>query len=103
MTMTQDDLTIADPKMKAEGVDVFYGDKQAIQDVSIDVGTDLVTAFIGTSGCGKSTSLRSLNRTHDTVASVRVTGRLTQVGADSMYPSLEDRTHVGKGKGGSVR
>ena len=63
--MTNDDLIIADPKMRAEGVNVFYGDKQAIKDVSIDVGTDLVTAFIGPSGCGKSTFLRSLNRMND--------------------------------------
>src|SRR3546814_21000711 len=89
MTMTQDDLTIADPKMKAEGVDVFYGDKQAIKDVSIDVGTDLVTAFIGPSGCGKSTFLRSLNRLNDTVASARVTGRITLDGEDLYAPSMD--------------
>src|SRR3546814_4800266 len=89
MTMTQDDLTIADPKMKAEGVDVFYGDKQAIKDVSIDVGTDLVTAFIGPSGCGKSTFLRSLNRMNDTVASARVTGRITLDGEDIYAPSMD--------------
>ena len=70
MNMTQEDLTITDPKMKAHGVNVFYGEKQAINDVSIDVGTDLVTAFIGPSGCGKSTFLRSLNRMNDTVARI---------------------------------
>src|SRR3546814_6675628 len=89
MTMTQDDLTIADPKMKAEGVDVFYGDKQAIKDVSIDVGTDLVTAFIGPSGCGKSTFLRSLNRMNDTVASARVTGQIELDGEDIYAPSMD--------------
>ena len=68
--MTQEDLTITDPKMKAHGVNVFYGEKQAINDVSIDVGTDLVTAFIGPSGCGKSTFLRSLNRMNDTGARI---------------------------------
>src|SRR3546814_3536923 len=98
MTMTQDDLTIADPKMKAEGVDVFYGDKQAIKDVSIDVGTDLVTAFIGPSGCGKSTFLRSLNRMNDTVASARVTGRITLDGEGIYAPSMAGvqlRAHFG--------
>ena len=89
MTMTQDDLTIADPKMKAEGVNVFYGEKQAINDVSIDVGTDLVTAFIGPSGCGKSTFLRSLNRMNDTVASARVTGSILLDGEDIYAPSMD--------------
>ena len=85
--MTQDDLTIADPKMKAHGVNVFYGEKQAINDVSIDVGTDLVTAFIGPSGCGKSTFLRSLNRMNDTVASAKVTGHIELDGEDIYAPS----------------
>ena len=87
--MTQDDLTIADPKMKATGVNVFYGEKQAINEVSIDVGTDLVTAFIGPSGCGKSTFLRSLNRMNDTVASARVTGTILLDGEDIYAPSMD--------------
>ena len=87
--MTNDDLIIADPKMRAEGVNVFYGDKQAIKDVSIAVGTDLVTAFIGPSGCGKSTFLRSLNRMNDTVASARVTGRIELDGEDIYAPSMD--------------
>jgi phosphate transport system ATP-binding protein len=89
MIMTQDDLTIADPKMRAQGVNVFYGEKQAINDVSIDVGTDLVTAFIGPSGCGKSTFLRSLNRMNDTVASAKVTGRIELDGEDIYAPSMD--------------
>ena len=89
MIMTQDDLTITDPKMKAHGVNVFYGEKQAINDVSIDVGTDLVTAFIGPSGCGKSTFLRSLNRMNDTVASAKVTGRIELDGEDIYAPSMD--------------
>ena len=62
------------PKMTAEHVDVFYGDHQAIRDVSIHIPQEEVTAFIGPSGCGKSTFLRTLNRMNDTVASARVTG-----------------------------
>ena len=89
MNMTQDDLTISDPKMKAHGVNVFYGEKQAINDVSIDVGTDLVTAFIGPSGCGKSTFLRSLNRMNDTVASAKVTGQIELDGEDIYAPSMD--------------
>ena len=54
-------------KMRARDVSVFYGDKQALKDVSINIYDDLVTAFIGPSGCGKSTFLRCLNRMNDTI------------------------------------
>jgi phosphate transport system ATP-binding protein len=47
-----------EPKMRANAVSVFYGDKQALKEVSIQIYDDLVTAFIGPSGCGKSTFLR---------------------------------------------
>lgn len=63
-------------KMTARNVDVFYGQKQAINGVSIDVDMDNVTAFIGPSGCGKSTFLRCLNRMNDTIATARVTGEI---------------------------
>jgi len=63
-------------KMSTDAVSVFYGDKQAIKDVSINIYDDLVTAFIGPSGCGKSTFLRCLNRMNDTIPSARVTGRI---------------------------
>ncbi|WP_221237634.1 phosphate ABC transporter ATP-binding protein PstB [Sphingomonas prati] len=68
--------------MTARDVDVFYGTKQAIKNVSIDVTQENVTAFIGPSGCGKSTFLRTLNRMNDTVASARVTGDITLDGKD---------------------
>ena len=80
--MTNDDLIIADPKMRAEGVNVFYGDKQAIKDVSIDVGTDLVTAFIGPSGCGKSTLLRTFNRMFELYPEQRAQGQVLLDGED---------------------
>jgi len=65
------------PKMRADKVSVFYGDKQALRDVSINIYDDLVTAFIGPSGCGKSTFLRCLNRMNDTIPTARVIGRIT--------------------------
>lgn len=77
------------PKMTAEGVNVFYGEKQAIKDVSITVGTDVVTAFIGPSGCGKSTFLRSLNRMNDTIAGARVTGSIQLDGEDIYNPAMD--------------
>lgn len=64
----------ATPKMTARNVNVYYGDKQAISDVSIDVSVDQVTALIGPSGCGKSTFLRTLNRMNDTIPIARTTG-----------------------------
>ncbi|OYY89503.1 MAG: phosphate ABC transporter ATP-binding protein [Sphingomonas sp. 28-66-16] len=70
------------PKMTAHHVNVFYGQNQAINDVSIDVDMDHVTAFIGPSGCGKSTFLRTLNRMNDTIASARVTGDIRLDGED---------------------
>jgi len=76
-------------KMSARGVNVFYGEKQAIQNVSIDVDLENVTAFIGPSGCGKSTFLRTLNRMNDTVASARVEGRITLDGEDIYGPAMD--------------
>jgi len=70
------------PKMSARDVCVYYGDKQAIDHVSIDVHTEHVTAFIGPSGCGKSTFLRSMNRMNDTIPSARVTGTIELDGED---------------------
>ena len=62
------------PKLKAKGVDVFYGDVHAVHSVDLDIFTDEVTALIGPSGCGKSTILRCFNRMNDTIPGCRVTG-----------------------------
>ena len=83
------DTNTSPHKMTARNVNVFYGDKQAIKDVSIDVDMENVTAFIGPSGCGKSTFLRTLNRMNDTVASARVEGRIELDGED-IYASNMD-------------
>lgn len=64
------------PKVRASGVDVFYGEKQALFDVNLDVPSKSVTAFIGPSGCGKSTFLRCINRMNDTIDSCRVSGSI---------------------------
>ena len=84
--------------MSARDVKVFYGAKQAINDVSIDIATEHVTAFIGPSGCGKSTFLRALNRMNDTIPGCRVTGEISLDGQD-IYASgmdvVELRARVG--------
>jgi phosphate transport system ATP-binding protein len=79
----------AGPKMTACDVDVFYGEKQAIKNVSIDVFTEYVTAFIGPSGCGKSTFLRCLNRMNDTIEGARITGRIELDGQDIYAPAMD--------------
>jgi phosphate transport system ATP-binding protein len=79
----------APAKMTARDVNVFYGQKQAIKNVSIDVSSDHVTAFIGPSGCGKSTFLRCLNRMNDTVDSARVEGRIELDGQDIYAPAMD--------------
>ena len=76
-------------KMEARNVSVFYGDKRAIDDVSITIPKRYVTAFIGPSGCGKSTFLRSLNRMNDTIGGARVEGDITLDGED-IYKSGMD-------------
>jgi phosphate transport system ATP-binding protein len=77
------------PKMRASRISVFYNEKQALKDVSIDVHDDRVTAFIGPSGCGKSTFLRCLNRMNDTIPTARVTGRIELDGEDVNSPSMD--------------
>jgi phosphate transport system ATP-binding protein len=69
-------------KISAKNVNVFYGAKQAIDNVSIDIATEHVTAFIGPSGCGKSTFLRTLNRMNDTIAGCSVQGQIVLDGDD---------------------
>ena len=62
------EVFVEKPRITARNVNVFYGTKQAIQDVTIDIGENQVISFIGPSGCGKSTFLRCLNRMNDTIA-----------------------------------
>jgi phosphate transport system ATP-binding protein len=69
-------------KVKAQQVDVFYGEKQALFEVSIDIPDRAVTAFIGPSGCGKTTFLRCINRMNDLIDGCKVNGRIDIEGAD---------------------
>ena len=70
------------PRMTCRGVNVHYGDKQAIRNVSLDIGRKQVLAMIGPSGCGKSTFLRTLNRMNDTIDGCRVSGEIRLDGLD---------------------
>ncbi len=86
---TYHDLDPVEAKIAARNVSVFYGEKRAIDNVSIDIAPQYVTAFIGPSGCGKSTFLRTLNRMNDTIAGARVEGEITLDGQD-IYTSGMD-------------
>ena len=63
-----------DIKFEASNIDVFYGDKQALFNVSLDIGARSITSLIGPSGCGKTTFLRCLNRMNDVIDICRVDG-----------------------------
>ena len=73
---TVGDHRAATPIITARDVNVYYGEKHAIQHVNLDIGLNEVIALIGPSGCGKSTFLRCLNRMNDTIESARVTGEI---------------------------
>ena len=89
MVTPMNDVTTTATKMAARNVNVFYGEKQAIRDVSLDIDMDNVVAFIGPSGCGKSTFLRTLNRMNDTIAGARVEGRIELDGQDIYAPAMD--------------
>ena len=86
---TTGNVFVENPRMTARNVDVYYGDKHAIKDVTIDIGEQEVIAFIGPSGCGKSTFLRTLNRMNDTIDICRVEGTIALDGQDIYAPSVD--------------
>jgi len=76
-------------KIAGENVRVFYGAKQALFDVNLNVGARQITALIGPSGCGKSTFLRCLNRMNDVIPICRVEGKITLDGEDVYSPHID--------------
>jgi len=79
----------AKAKVVARDVNVYYGDKHALKNVSVDVPDRSVMAFIGPSGCGKSTFLRCINRMNDTIPIARVTGKIEIDDLDIYDKSLD--------------
>jgi phosphate transport system ATP-binding protein len=79
----------ANTVISARDLNVFYGDEQAITDVSIDIPEKRVTAMIGPSGCGKSTFLRCINRMNDQIESCRVKGEIEFHGTNIYDPSVD--------------
>ena len=83
---TSDELAHRQPKMSVRKLDFYYGAKQALTDVSLEVPKHCVTALIGPSGCGKSTFLRCLNRMNDMIDGTRVEGEILLDGQDIQRP-----------------
>ena len=83
------DALVDDPKISARNCNVFYGEKQAIFDATLDIGRNEVIALIGPSGCGKSTFLRTLNRMNDTIPICRVNGDLRLDGEDIYSKAMD--------------
>ena len=86
---TVGDIHVEHPRMTARNVNVFYGDKCAIDDVTLDIAEKQVISFIGPSGCGKSTFLRCLNRMNDTIDICRIEGTIALDGQDIYAPHID--------------
>ena len=88
-------VTMNTSVIETQGVNLWYGDTQALKDVSISFPKQTITALIGPSGCGKSTLLRCLNRMNDLIPSCRIAGGITYHGTDIYGPSI-DPVHLRK-------
>jgi phosphate transport system ATP-binding protein len=76
-------------KIRAEHVDFYYGNKQALKDISMTIRDREITALIGPSGCGKSTFLRCLNRMNETIPGTRLEGKVLLDGRDIYTPGTD--------------
>ncbi|MCC2594638.1 phosphate ABC transporter ATP-binding protein PstB [Tessaracoccus sp. OS52] len=76
-------------RIELQDVDIFYGKFHAVQNVNMTIQPRAVTAFIGSSGCGKSTVLRSLNRMHEVIDGAYVKGKVLLDGLDLYEPSVD--------------
>ena len=89
---------VDNPRMTTRNVNAFYGKKQAILNVSLDIAKNEVISMIGPSGCGKSTFIRCLNRMNDTIETCRIEGEIKLDGVDiyeSGYDVVPLRAQVG--------
>ena len=82
-------LDIGQVAMEVEALNLWYGETQALDDISLNIAEKRVTAFIGPSGCGKSTLLRCFNRMNDLVDGCKVTGRVRLNGRDILAPDTD--------------
>lgn len=89
------DTNLLDIKAKAEKLNLWYGSKQALFDISLDIYKNNITALIGPSGCGKSTFLRCLNRMNDLITGVNIDGRVV-IDKKNIYDKDVDEVSVRK-------
>ena len=84
-------------KLKITDLDLFYGDFQALQNVSMDINANEVMAFIGPSGCGKSTFIKTINRMNDLIPDVTIKGKVLYDGVDIYkdFDVIELRKQIG--------
>jgi len=82
-------------KIKAESMDLYYGEFHALKNVNVSIAQKEITALIGPSGCGKSTFLKSLNRMNDLIENCRITGLISIDGQD-IYDKSVDVNHLRK-------
>jgi phosphate transport system ATP-binding protein len=82
------DKSFGQLKMKAEGLDFYYGSFQALKNINLDIKEKQITALIGPSGCGKSTFLRTLNRMNDLIPQTRATGSVFLDGENIYDPQV---------------
>ena len=75
--------------LRVKGLNVHYGDFHAVADINMDIAPNAVTALIGSSGCGKSTFLRSLNRMHELIPGARTEGLVELDGQDIYAPDVD--------------
>jgi phosphate transport system ATP-binding protein len=76
-------------KIDVQRLNFYYGQKRALEDIGIEIRSNLVTAFIGPSGCGKSTFLRTLNRMNDIIPGARVEGTVLIEGQNTYAPGID--------------
>ena len=84
--------------ISVKNLDLYYGETQALKNVSMDIRKNAITAFIGPSGCGKSTFLKTLNRMNDLVENVKINGKVLLDGND-IYDKSVDTTLLRKNVG----
>ena len=75
--------------MTVQGLDLWYGDHQALHDISMNIPEKSITALIGPSGCGKSTFLKTLNRMNDLIPGVKITGDVRYRNQDIFAPGTD--------------
>ena len=89
LTRTIEPLKIADPILDIDGLSLYYGNKEALRNISLAIPRKRVTAFIGPSGCGKSTLLRCFNRMNDLIEGIHVVGTIKLDGEDINAPDVD--------------